>query len=286
MPRLKEEIKAGIVVVAAITLFSLVVIIIGGSALFERLTPYRVRFADATGIEPRAPVRLNGVYVGRVLQVGLAPDEPTQVEVIVGLKPGTPIFDTAVAKVTYMSLIGDYYLGIDQHREGRRLPPGSLIASIPMTDFSQLISSTAALAGSMDSLVGQIKPVFTQENVRALSEALVALKPLITDVRDLTADVRTSVGHLDAAVMEARQPLSEAMAALKRDLEKIESSLDGLDRLATRLGNWERVGSHYGDEILLNLTNASENLQALSRELREEPWRILYRPEQAPREKR
>jgi phospholipid/cholesterol/gamma-HCH transport system substrate-binding protein len=283
--RLKEEIKAGIVVLAAIVLFSLVVIIIGGSEIFERLSPYRIRFADATGIEPRAPVRLNGVYVGRVLRVDIAPDESTKVDVTIGVKPGTPIFDTAIAKVTYMSLIGDYYLAIDQRRTGRGLPPGSRIPSQPMTDFSQLINNTTELAKSMDSLLAEIRPVFTQENVRNVSETLLAMKPLILDVRALTTDLRTSVNHMDAVVTENRQPLAEAVVALKRDLEKIESGLAGLDRLTGKLNRWEQVGSHYGDEILLNLTSASENLQALSRELREEPWRILYRPEQGPKGK-
>ncbi len=285
MGLLKAEIKAGAIILAAVALFGLIAVIIGGRAIWERYTPYRIRFVDATGLEPRAPVRLNGLQVGRVLKVRLAPEDVTKVEVVVGIKPDVPIFDTAKATVTYLSLIGDYYLAISQKQPGRRMPPGSLIASEPTADFSKLIASTSELARSMDELVGSIRPIFTEKNVTHLSEALRSVKPLVVDIQRLTTEVRDSVSHLDAVIVENRKPLAQAVVALKTDLEKIESALTSIERLAKGLDKWQQVGGQYADDILLNLVGASENLRSLSRELKEEPWRILYRPEPGERAK-
>jgi len=283
--RLTDEIKAGVVIVVAVVIFAFVVVVLGGGAFFEGLVRYRVQFADASGLEPRATVRLNGVSVGRVISVSTVPNEPTRVEAVIGVRQGTPVLDSAVATVTSLSLIGDYYLAIMQQRSGKPLPAGGVIPSVPTESFQQLMATTARLARSMDALVTSVKPVFEEKNVRALGETLASLKPLIADVRAVTMDLHRTIKDLDSVVVETREPLKGAVTALKGDLEKIDTALTGIDRLSQSLGNWERVGSRYGDEILMNLTGASENLQALSRELREEPWRLLYRPEAGPRGK-
>jgi phospholipid/cholesterol/gamma-HCH transport system substrate-binding protein len=285
MRHLKEEIKAGLVILVAVLLFGVIVVIIGGGTLFERLTPYRVRFADATGLEPRSPVRLNGLYVGRVLSVRLAPDDVTKVEATIGVKPGTPLFDTTKAFITYMSLIGDYYLALEQEKTGRRLPPDSLIPSEPTAEFVDLVANTTNLAKSMDALLASIRPVFTQQNVNNLGQGLREVKPLMLDIRRLVAEVRGSVQHVDAVVQENRQPVANAVRSIETDLRKIELALSGIERLASGLDRWQQVGGRYADDILLNLVGASENLRALSRELKEDPSRLLYRPEPGPRDK-
>ncbi len=280
MSYLKEEIQAGFTILLAIALLALVVIVISGAPRWGGEVTYRVRFEDATGLEPRAPVRLNGLVVGRVLSVGLAPEDETKVQATIGLKPGTPVFDSAKATVTYLSLIGDYYLAINQHRRGRLLPPGSLIPSERTADFMRLIASTTQLSKSMDQLVSQVQPIFKEENVRELGKALRSVTPLILEIKGLMVDLRSSVNHMDSVIAENREPVAKAVEALRRDLERIDSALASIDRLANGLDKWRQVGGRYADEILLNLVGASENLRALSGELREEPWRLLYRQEE------
>jgi phospholipid/cholesterol/gamma-HCH transport system substrate-binding protein len=281
---LKEEILAGTIVLVAIALFAFVVVIIGGTTTsLEEVKTYRVRFADATGLEPRAPVRLNGLYAGKVLRVSIPEDDLTKVEATIGIKQNIPIFNTARASVTSLSIIGDYYLALSQKQVGRPLPPGSVIPSEEAADFQHLIVNTSELSKSMDQLLQSIRPVFAKENVRSLGEALRSVQPLITDVRRLTASVDGAVKRFDTVVKENRQPVSEAMVTLKSDLKKADSALSALDRLTHSLEGWQQVGGSYADDILQNLTKASENQRALSQELKEQPSLLLQRPEEPER---
>ncbi|MFH0810959.1 MAG: MlaD family protein [Pseudomonadota bacterium] len=285
MAHLKAELKAGAVIVVAIALFAAVVVVISGAIFWEGLTKYRVRFSDATGLEPREPVRLNGMIVGRVLSVGIAPDDVTKVDAVIGVNHGTPVFDTATAKVTYMSIIGDYYLAISQPRPGRSLAPGGYIKSERSADISQIIANIGSLSRSVEGLLESVRPVFAEDNVAALAGTLRSVEPLISDLRLLTSRLRLTVDNLNGVIVENRRPITRAMSALQSDLERIDSALTGFDRLAKGLGRWERVGGLYLDDILQNLVGASENLRALSGELKREPWRLLYRPEPGQREK-
>jgi phospholipid/cholesterol/gamma-HCH transport system substrate-binding protein len=71
----KEEIKAGIIIVASLVILSIFVILIGGSQFMNKYDKYYVRVLNAAGLETGAQVKLGGVRVGRVLSVR-EPDGP------------------------------------------------------------------------------------------------------------------------------------------------------------------------------------------------------------------
>jgi phospholipid/cholesterol/gamma-HCH transport system substrate-binding protein len=66
---LKDEIKAGIIILTSIVILSVFVILIGGSQFLEKYDTYTVRVMNAAGLETGAQVKLGGVRVGRVLNI-------------------------------------------------------------------------------------------------------------------------------------------------------------------------------------------------------------------------
>ena len=62
---MKEEIKAGIIIVASFLILTALVILIGGSNLFEKFDVYYVKVMNTSGLETGAQVKLGGVRVGQ-----------------------------------------------------------------------------------------------------------------------------------------------------------------------------------------------------------------------------
>src|SRR5256885_14633811 len=83
MPSQKQlhwsELRVGItVVVAAITLAVLIFLMTSAQGLFTRKLQFRVYFDNAEGLRNGAPVRLQGVDVGNVIRVRVAPEHRSE----------------------------------------------------------------------------------------------------------------------------------------------------------------------------------------------------------------
>ena len=61
---LKEEIKAGIIIISSLIILSGFTILISGSQLFEKFDVYYIKVMNAAGIESGSQVKLGGVRVG------------------------------------------------------------------------------------------------------------------------------------------------------------------------------------------------------------------------------
>src|SRR2546422_4091058 len=78
MPRSREEVKVGLVVIlAGILLLASLVFVGGGNLLRKKKVTYTTYFKFAGGIEPGSLVRFGGVKVGGVPAQGIEPrDSP------------------------------------------------------------------------------------------------------------------------------------------------------------------------------------------------------------------
>src|SRR5262245_19482522 len=126
-----HKILLGIFTVETAALIVVVLLIWGGMRFWTRSDGYEVDVVgSAIGIEGGSPVMLNGVSVGKVASIEIAPHDLGRVLVHIQVKPGTPIRADTRA-VTVMS--GITGLRAIDLREGSyqapALPPGEIIPS-------------------------------------------------------------------------------------------------------------------------------------------------------------
>ena len=107
---LKDEIKAGVIIVSSFVILSVLIILIGGSRLFEKTDTYYTKVMNAAGLEEGAQVNLGGVRVGKVSDIKgpEGPGEPVTIEMAV--KRGTSIYTGTKALITQIGFVGDTYL--------------------------------------------------------------------------------------------------------------------------------------------------------------------------------
>jgi len=238
MKHKKEEIKAGLIVLSALMIFGAMVVFIGGAGFWKKLDVYHIRFSGVGGLEKGAAVRLGGLRVGQVLDIALAPDDVSRLDVTIGVEPETPITCEAVASVRTLGLVGDYYVLLSQ-RSGadRPLPPGVIIPSQEMMEIADLLVQAAELSqtinGSIERTVTALNQLLSEENIgyvrtslqafsRLTSEGERSLSTIALDVGTVLKRLDTMVANLDGLVGENRSHIRGTILAIKQTADELE----------------------------------------------------------------
>jgi len=235
----REEIKAGFVVVAALLIFSAMVILIGGSKFWEKLDIYHIRFSAIGGLEKGAFIRLGGFRVGQVLGIAIAPDDVSRIEVTIGVKPRTPICRGAVASVRTLGLVGDYYVLLTQKPGANQpLPPESLIPSREMMEIGDLLAQAAELSHTLNASVEQVaagvNQILSQENIthvrtslqglsRLMAEGEKSLSTITVDLSNVLRKLNAMMANLDSFVLENRNNVQGAILAIRNAAERLDT---------------------------------------------------------------
>jgi phospholipid/cholesterol/gamma-HCH transport system substrate-binding protein len=293
---LKEEIKAGIIVVVSLAILSGSVVLIGGSSLFEKIDKYYVRFMNAAGLETGAQVRLGGVRVGRVTNI-YAPDKPGDpVTVEVGVKRGTILYKGTKAQVGQIGFVGDIFLLLAvENTTNDRIRPGDTIPSDEKVDFDALMSKVNGLSQSVGILIRDVDKLFSQKNLKGIESligntntAIVSgssnldkvaaglkgttdrLERVLNEVEDV---VRGNKGEVTLMIRKAREDIEKAEGMIK-SMESTAKSVEKTSKSADRL----IIGQSKNLDNLINtMTRTTEELQELLQEIKNKPWSIIYR---------
>src|SRR3954462_12709596 len=107
MPNKAQKIRVGVFAAAALSLAAFVVIVFGGLRFWEHQDHYRIVFDDSViGLEVGAEVYVNGIKVGAVTDIAIAPEDIRKVAVQIEIKHGTPIHADTRAMLQYAGITG------------------------------------------------------------------------------------------------------------------------------------------------------------------------------------
>ncbi|MBI4335446.1 MAG: MCE family protein [Candidatus Omnitrophica bacterium] len=109
------EVKVGIFVFLGIIIMFLIVFSIGEFYILKPTYKIRVTFGFANGIEDGAPVRLAGINVGEIEDVGAYYDDlqkRTKVFMVAKIKKQARVERDAVCRINTLGLLGEKYLEI------------------------------------------------------------------------------------------------------------------------------------------------------------------------------
>lgn len=191
---------------------------------------YSAVFGDASRLEPGDSVRVAGVRVGTVTDVGLQADKSVLVtfdaERNVALTTGTK------AAVRYLNLVGDRYLElIDTPDSTRLLPEGS-----------QIPKDRTESALDLDLLLGGLRPVIqglNPQDVNALTSSLIRIFQGQGDTLDSlmskTSSFSNTLADNNQVVEQLIDNLNTVVDTLARDGDKFSGTIDRLEQLISGL---------------------------------------------------
>lgn len=253
---------------------------------------YNVVFGEAvTGLTEGGSVQYNGISVGTVDTLSLAPDDPRKVIARVKLRATTPVKIDTRAKLSFTGLTGTAFIQLTGGSpNARSLVPenGDTVPTI-LTEASALqnISETA------NKLVARLDKVLSDENIQNITKTLDNIESatgtlaaqrddlgaLITNARLSSEKLSSTLDTTNSAISNVDRELVQKLPAL---IAKLDSTLNRLDAAA---GNADKLLSEnrgpinsFTQDGLSQLGPTMEELRALVRDLRKISARLEDNP--------
>lgn len=167
MPARKQitwaELRVGLFVLAALAIVATFVFYVTGEGeLFARRVSFRTYLPDVAGLKAGAPVRLAGVEVGTVQQVGLSefredPDRNTQVFFRVQEQFHDDIRADSEAFITTEGLLGESVLEITRGHTGERIPPDGIVPGTQRGNIKQIVQNVDQITGDVRGLIADVR---------------------------------------------------------------------------------------------------------------------------------
>lgn len=256
---------------------------------------YQVRFSEAvTGLSIGGMVQYNGIQIGNVTSLTLAPEDPRIVVARIRIRAETPVREDTVARLALTGLTGIAFVQLGggspdspplTAREGQELP---LIRS-EESALSKLMSSSEDIATTASEVLLRVRNLLSDENaarigrtlanVDALSEAIAGQREDIADtitharlaserLSRLLAQAETTLARIETSVGTVDDSLVAALPELTDDLRATLDRMNSLSQRADRmLAENEDALASFGNEGLSQLGPTLVELRQLIRDL-------------------
>jgi phospholipid/cholesterol/gamma-HCH transport system substrate-binding protein len=293
---LKEEIKAGIIVVTSLVILSGFIILIGGSEVFEKFDKYYIKVMNAGGLERGSQVRLGGVRVGRVVSVKPPTGPGESVTIEIGVKKGTVLYKGTKASITQAGFVGDLYLLLSVNEtKNEKISPGETIPAVEQVQLGTLMAKVNVLANSVNTLINDTDKLFSRKNLQGIETLIgntnnailtgssnldkvasglkVTTDKLVIILNEVEALVRGNKSDVSQLIRKAREDIDKAGDMIK-SIESTAKSVEKTSKSADRVIN---IQSRNLESLVNSMTKTTEELQELLQELKNRPWSIIYK---------
>ncbi|SEK43642.1 phospholipid/cholesterol/gamma-HCH transport system substrate-binding protein [Pseudoxanthomonas sp. GM95] len=253
---------------------------------------YQVVFREAvTGLSIGSPVQYNGIAVGSITKLSLAPNDPSQVIAQLRLDSNTPVKTDTTAKLAITSLTGP---SIIQLSGGS--PASQKLTDVDQRDAPVIRTSPSALQNITDTanrIVEKMDQVLSDKNVAAISSTLENLQRISGDISDREAGVqallvsaRDAAKSLDVTLNTANGTLTDldqnVVKQLPQTLAKLDTALAKLDSAAGNadaiMGENRQAINSFANDGLGQLGPTLNELRGLIRDLRRVSDRLEGNP--------
>jgi len=178
----RDEMHAGIFIFVGITIFVLGILFIGGERqIFARNVQYFVNFGDVKGLAEGAPVRLGGITIGRINDIGFTDDlnaPSIQVSLLINSKYLTHLRTGSEVSIETQGLLGDKYLSISSRMSTEQLKKGGTLKSREAADIADVLEKAGLVVDNTVQISENINAFITELRTDTLKNLSVGAKNL------------------------------------------------------------------------------------------------------------
>jgi phospholipid/cholesterol/gamma-HCH transport system substrate-binding protein len=302
---MSTEAKVGAFVLASLTILTTMLIYLMSATSRTGSVPFRTYLHYAGGLEPGGPVLFGGINAGRVTSVRPWTSDPSEIEILLELKPGTPVNEKSVAKIGSVSLMSGPALLISTgSNTAPHVRPGGAIPSQDVASMDEIIAKVSTVADNANALMTQVQGELTgisgdartvlanlnamtgkpnQERINAMLEQMSRLvtdeRPKIDGMLDQVSQVTAKLGpvvdHADGALQNVSGTVKEIRDPLRNDLTELQTTLQEAKSLLVNMQVMVRANDSRVDETLENLRITTQNLSDLSNSVKQRPWSLI-----------
>ena len=253
---------------------------------------YKVVFHEAvTGLSVGSPVQYNGIAVGSITRLSLAPDDPRQVIADVRIESNTPIKTDTRAKLGITSLTGPTVIQLSGGTPGARE-----LREVDHHDEPVIQTTPSALQNVSDTanrIADRLDHILSDGNIAHINATLANLEKLSGDLGDdrqgvqaLLVSARDAARNLDRTLDTTNGMMQKidgnVVQKLPPLLDKLDTTLARLDSAAGNadaiLGENRAAISSFSNDGLAQLGPTLSELRGLTRDLRQVSDRLQGNP--------
>ena len=241
---------------------------------------YGILFEDVSGLDPSGDVVFNGISVGRVISLQIAPQDPSKVFTTIEIEADTPVRSDTVAQLQSQGVTGVAYISLSggtpaappliADAEGWLLIQSkrSTVQTI-VQDAPDLLHEATRLLEQFQALTGPENQAYVTNILRNLDASSNNLDQALNDfseitgtVREATAQITDFTARLDtigASVTTTLEQANETFAAATGAFETADSALAGsVDAIESVEVTFDRARQILNDQVPDILTQVSE----------------------------
>jgi len=204
-----------------------------GGALQKKYDLYlAIEDESVAGLNLNAPVKYNGVDVGKVRKIQLDPANPERVNLIFAIERGTPIKEDTVAVMKTQGLTGIAYVELS----------GGTRDALPLrpTEGSDypVIRTKPSLSARLENVLTSVltKLDSTSSNINAIlsNENQAAFKNILADIASVAHTIAARKGEIDTGMVNAARTLENASRASAQAgplIDRIGRSAEAVEKM-------------------------------------------------------
>ena len=269
---------------------------LGGARLNTHYAVYETHIpGSVAGLDTGAPVKVNGIDVGHIASIEQDATNPSDVNVLLQIRPDATIRSDSVASLEMQGLTGERYVEISggtlaspklSAGPGQRYPT----IAARQSSLDALFNDAPQLMKNLNVIADRLQAILDDRNRRAINQTLASLNDLTTRLDQHSQDLDRTLADGDSVLRN----LTRASATLNTLLDKFQGTPAELDRLIAsanlltdNLDNvvrTSRPGLHELtttvparlDALLSLATRLTASLDRLSAELERNPSSVLF----------
>jgi phospholipid/cholesterol/gamma-HCH transport system substrate-binding protein len=269
------------VLVLGAGLMGVVLWLASGGALQKKYVSYQaIETEPVAGLNVNAPVKYNGVDVGKVRAIELDPANPQHVRLVLAIERGSPINQDTLAVLKTQGLTGIAYVELEGG--GRSSPPLRAAAPGQFPEIRTKPSLSARLENVLTSVLAKLDQTSSNLNAVLSDENRAAFTQALADIAAVSHTLAARRTTLDAGIANAARTfdngarltaqLGPVIAQIARSASAVERMGNETASASTRAGKTvDAVGAdvkHLTQEMLPELQRLLGELGALSTSLR------------------
>ena len=202
---------------------------------------------SVAGLNLNAPVKYNGVDVGKVQKIWLEPGNPEQVNLFFAIERGTPIKEDTVAVLKTQGLTGIAY--VELSGGARESPPLAAIAGNEYPLIRTKPSLSARLENILTNVLAKLDSTTSGINAILSDENKAAFKSALADISAVTRTLAARRETLDAGIASAARTFdngARVTAQLGPVIDRMGRSADAIEKMANEA---ERTSASAGKTV-------------------------------------
>jgi phospholipid/cholesterol/gamma-HCH transport system substrate-binding protein len=298
MLNVSREIKTGVIVLVIIVLFFWGFNFLKNKNLYDKTRTFYAEYENVQGLSAKSPVTINGLIVGSVSEITFHPTKRGVLVAHLQLNNDIKFSVNSVAQIYSPDFISGKSLKINlSHDQDTFAVDGdTLIGEVDSGIMGMINEQIAPLQSKVesfvvhtDSVMQNVNNLMNDENQKNIKESLENFNKILQKLNttaSYVASLSKENGKLDSILNGANTTMNNfaqisdsikaanignTVAEFSQTLESFNTILDSI-----KTGNGTLGKLMVDEELYLNLTNASKELEELLREVKEHPKRFVH----------